>query len=66
MHITLTEVLAKKKGGTARDRLKEVGAQNYEPTNPAESGTYKAWPPGKSAQHDKALDSGGRVNAAVV
>jgi len=33
---------------------------------------YKAWSPGKSAglpfrvQHDKALDSGDRVNAAVV
>ena len=27
---------------------------------------YKAWSPGKSAQHDKAQDSGDRVNAAVV
>ena len=27
---------------------------------------YKAQSPGKSAQHDKALDSGDRVNAAVV
>ena len=27
---------------------------------------YKAWSLGKSAQHDKALDSGDRVNAAVV
>jgi hypothetical protein len=26
---------------------------------------YKAEPPGKSAQHDKALDSGGTVNAAI-
>ena len=29
----LTKVLAKDKGGTARDRPKEVGAQSYEPTN---------------------------------
>jgi hypothetical protein len=29
----LTEVLAENKGGTVRDRPKEVGAQNYEPTN---------------------------------
>ncbi len=29
---TLTKVLAEGKGGTARDRLKEVGAQSYEPT----------------------------------
>ena len=27
---------------------------------------YKAWSSSKSAQHDKALDSGDRVNAAVV
>ena len=27
---------------------------------------YKAQLPGKSAQHDEALGSGGRVNAAVV
>jgi hypothetical protein len=30
---TLTKVLAEGKGGTARDRLKEAGAQRYEPTN---------------------------------
>ena len=30
---TLTKVLAEDKGGTARDRLKEVGVQSYEPTN---------------------------------
>ena len=29
----LTKVLAEGKGGTARDRLKEVGVQSYEPTN---------------------------------
>jgi len=29
----LTKVLAEDKGGTARDRLKEVGVQSYEPTN---------------------------------
>ena len=29
----LAEVLAENKGGTVRNRLKEVGAQNYEPTN---------------------------------
>ena len=29
----LTQVLAEGKGGTARDRLKEAGAQSDEPTN---------------------------------
>ena len=29
----LTKILAEDKGGTARDRLKEVGVQSYEPTN---------------------------------
>jgi hypothetical protein len=29
----LTKVLAEGKGGTARDRLEEVGVQSYEPTN---------------------------------
>jgi hypothetical protein len=29
----LTKVLAEDKGGTAMDRLKEVGVQSYEPTN---------------------------------
>ena len=33
MHTALSEVLAENKGGTARNRLKEVGVQNYEPTN---------------------------------
>jgi hypothetical protein len=33
MDIALAEVLAENKGGTARNRLKEVGVQNYEPTN---------------------------------
>ena len=64
--ITLTKVLAEGKGGTVRDRLEEAGAQSYEPTNPAESGTYKAQSPGKSAQRDEARGSGDRVNAAVV
>ncbi len=43
-----------------------VVLQSYEPTNPAESGTYKAQSPGKLAQHNEAQDSGDRVNAAVV
>ncbi len=30
---TLTKVLAEGKGGIARDRLKEAGVQNDEPTN---------------------------------
>ena len=30
---TLAKVLAEDKGGTARDRPKEVGAQSYEPTD---------------------------------
>ena len=32
--------------------------QSYEPTDPAESGTYKAQSPGKLAKHNEALDSG--------
>ena len=35
----LTQVLAKGKGVVARRGLKEAGVQNYEPTNPASSGT---------------------------
>ncbi len=31
--LLLTQVLAEDKGGTVRNRLKEVGVQNYEPTN---------------------------------
>ena len=34
--------------------------------SPAESGTYKAQSPGKMTPHNEALDSGDRVNAAVV
>jgi len=30
---TFAQVLAEGKGGTARDRLEEAGAQNDEPTN---------------------------------
>jgi len=30
---TLAKVLAEGKGGIVRDRLKEAGAQSYEPTN---------------------------------
>ena len=30
---SLTQVLAEGKGGTARDRLEEAGAQSDEPTN---------------------------------
>ena len=40
--------------------------QSYEPTDPAESGKYKAQSLGKSAPHDETPDSGDRVNAAVV
>jgi len=41
-----------------RDRLKEAQVQGYEPTNPAESGTYKATSKGKVAQPNKAQGSG--------
>jgi len=33
MSNTLAQVLAEGKGGTVRDRPKEAGVQNYEPTN---------------------------------
>jgi len=53
-----------------RDRLKEVGVQNYEPTClPTGRRTgmaYKAQSPGKLAQHNEAPGSGDRVNAAAV
>ena len=63
---TLIKILADGKGGTVRDRPEEARVQSYEPTNPADGGTYKAQSPGKSAQHDKAPGLGDRVNAAVV
>jgi len=33
MAYPLAQILAEGKGGTARDRPEEAGAQNYEPTN---------------------------------
>jgi len=50
----VAKVLVEGKGESVRVGLKEAGVQSYEPTNPAESGTYKAQFPGKSAQHDEA------------
>ncbi len=73
--------MAAQEGGTVRDRPEEARAQTCEPTDHAfgvtqAPGIYlsrysqkgrrrKAQSPGKSAQHDNALDSGDRVNAAV-
>ena len=54
----LQKVLAEGNGVPVREGLKEAGVQSYEPTNPAESGTYKAQSPGKLARHNKAQDSG--------
>ena len=62
----LIKILADGKGGTVRDRPEEARVQSYEPTDPATGGTYKAQSPGKLAPHNEALDSGDRVNAAVV
>jgi hypothetical protein len=61
----VTKILAKGKGEAVRFRLKEAGAQNYEPTNRTKT-AYKVQSPGKLAQHNEAPGSGDRVNAAVV
>ena len=58
----LTKILAEGRGGTVRDRPEEASGKAMSPDF---IGTYKAQSPGKSAPHDKALDSGDRVNAAV-
>jgi len=60
---TFAQVLAEGKGGTARDRPKEAGAQSDEPTN---RNSIQGRVPGKLARHNEALDSGDTVNAAVV
>jgi hypothetical protein len=59
----LTKVLAEGKGGTVRDRLKEASGKAMSRRTEI---AYKAQSPGKLAQHNEALDSGDRVNAAVV
>ena len=81
MHTALAEVLAENKGGTARNRLKGLSKAKGEPQARVTKGNgnlerktmsrrtetaYKAWFPGKPAQHVEAQDSGDRVNAAVV
>jgi len=62
MVYTLTEVLAEGKGGTARDRRRKPECKAMSRRTET---TYKAESPGKSARHDKALDSGDTVNVAV-
>jgi len=77
---TLTKVLADGKGVSVRKGLKGWSEAQGEPQARATKGSgnpeckamsrrtetaYKAQSPGKSAPHDKALDSGDRVNAAV-
>ena len=52
-----------------REGLEEAGVQVSEDSESMSRRTetaYKAQSPGKSAQHDEAQGSGGRVNAAVV
>jgi hypothetical protein len=58
----LIKILAEGKGGTVRDRLKEASGKAVSQRTET---AYKAQSPGKSAQHDKAQDSGDRVNAVV-
>jgi len=58
----LIKVLAEGKGGTVRDRLEEASGKAMSRRTET---AYKAQSPGKSAPHDKARDSGDRVNAAV-
>ena len=70
----IRELLAEGKGGIARDRLKEAGAQTCEPTDRNRISRPSPW--GERAQHRKALRSGDTVppeadppqeeNAAVV
>ena len=59
----LTKVLAEDKGGTVRDRPKEASGKAMSRRTKT---AYKAQSPGKLAPHNEALDSGDRVNAAVV
>ena len=59
----LTKVLAEGKGGTVRDRPKEASGKAMSRRTET---AYKAQSPGKLAQHNETLDSGGRVNAAAV
>jgi hypothetical protein len=59
----LTKILAEGKGGTARDRPEEASGKAMSRRTET---AYKAQSPGKSAPHGETLDSGDRVNAAVV
>ncbi len=59
----LTKILAEGKGGTVRDRLEEASGKAMSRRTET---AYKAQSPGKLAPHNEALDSGDRVNAAVV
>ena len=59
----LTKILAEGKGGTVRDRLEEASGKAMSRRTET---AYKAQSPGKLAQHNEALGSGDRVNAAVV
>jgi len=78
---TLTKVLTEGKGVSVRKGLKDWSEAQGEPQARATKGSgnpkrkamsrrtetaYKAQSPGESAQHDETLDSGDRVNAAVV
>jgi hypothetical protein len=68
----LTKILAEEQvlrsrlmagGGTARDRPEEASGKAMSRRTET---AYKAQSPGKLAPHNEALDSGDRVNAAVV
>ena len=66
---TLTKVLADGKGVSVRKGLKEARAQVSEDSEAMSRRTetaYKAQSPGELAPHNESLDSGDRVNAAVV
>ncbi len=78
--LSLTQVLADNKGGTARDRPKGLSIAKGESqarvtagNGPLERKTmsrrtetaYKAWSPGESAQHDKAHDGVRRVKQFI-
>jgi hypothetical protein len=77
----MAKTLADGKGVAARHHLKDLSQAKGEPQARAIAGSgnpeckalsrrtetaYKAPSPGKLAQHDEALGSGDRVNAAVV
>jgi hypothetical protein len=62
MLYSLTQIPANGKGGTIGHRAKDAGVQSYKLTN---RNSMQGRVSFKSAQHDKVLDFGDTLNAAV-